>query len=184
MGTFGSSSRIRSHQGANAAWKISTQQSKRSSSSRFSAASLRGLIGHQTAPARVIPNTQANAIGSFADRIATLSPGRTPAAASAGRDPVRQLLHLGVGERLAVGGQAGRVRTERGALVEVVDQPHCYSVTAARSADRLGDQPEAAQYAEQFAVPERLAAEAKPTRFGGCCSSEYAAYACSRPVCL
>jgi hypothetical protein len=41
----------------------------------FSAASLRGLIGHQTAPAREMPNTQAKAIGSLPDRIATFSPG-------------------------------------------------------------------------------------------------------------
>ena len=58
-------------------------QSKRSSSSRFSAASLRGLIGHHTAPARLIPKTQVNATGSLADRIATLSPGSTPRATSA-----------------------------------------------------------------------------------------------------
>ena len=58
-------------------------QSKRSSSSRFSAASLRGLIGHHTAPARLIPNTQVNATGSLAERIATLSPGATPTRTSA-----------------------------------------------------------------------------------------------------
>ena len=43
--------------------------------SPFSAAPLRGLIGHHTAPAREMPNTDVNAIGSFDDRIATLSPG-------------------------------------------------------------------------------------------------------------
>jgi hypothetical protein len=52
------------------------RQSTRSSRLRFSAASLRGLTGHQTAPARAIPNTQENATGSLADRMATLSPGR------------------------------------------------------------------------------------------------------------
>ena len=63
--------------GAKAAWKIRQRQSKRSSRSRFSAASFRGLTGHHTAPAREMPNTQPNAIGSFADKIATLSPGPT-----------------------------------------------------------------------------------------------------------
>ena len=72
--------------GANAAWKISAAQSNSSSSSRFSAASLRGLTGHHTAPARAMPNTQENATGSLADRIATLSPGRTPERASAAAD--------------------------------------------------------------------------------------------------
>jgi hypothetical protein len=48
----------------------------------FSAASLRGLIGHQTAPAREMPNTQAKATGSLPDRIATFSPGATPELAS------------------------------------------------------------------------------------------------------
>ena len=59
-------------------WKIRQEQSNRSSSSRFSAASLRGLTGHHTAPARAMPNTQQNATGSLPDRMATLSPGRTP----------------------------------------------------------------------------------------------------------
>src|SRR5580765_3304209 len=54
---------------------MTTEQSNRSSSSRFSAASLRGLTGHQTAPAREIPKTQENAMGSFAEMTATLSPG-------------------------------------------------------------------------------------------------------------
>ena len=58
-------------------------QSKSSSSSRFSSASLRGLTGHHTAPARAIPKTQANDVGSLADRIATECPGRTPERASA-----------------------------------------------------------------------------------------------------
>ena len=76
--SFGSSPRICATSGAKDCWWISTVQSKRSSSSRFSAASLRGLIGHHTAPARLIPKTQVNATGSLADRIATLSPGATP----------------------------------------------------------------------------------------------------------
>jgi len=63
--------------GANAAAKIRQRQSNRSSSSRFSAASLRGFTGHHTAPARLIPNTQPNATGSLPDSTATLSPGRT-----------------------------------------------------------------------------------------------------------
>jgi hypothetical protein len=69
--------------GAKAAWKIRQPQSKESSRSRFSAASLRGLTGHHTAPAREMPNTQANATGSFADKMATLSPGRMPEASRA-----------------------------------------------------------------------------------------------------
>ena len=58
-------------------------QSKKSSRSRSSAASLRGLTGHQTAPAREMPNTQLNATGLFADKIATLLPGRMPDQSSA-----------------------------------------------------------------------------------------------------
>ncbi len=53
-------------------------QSKAANRSRFSAASFRGLIGHHTAPARVIPKTQEKAIGSLADRIATFAPAETP----------------------------------------------------------------------------------------------------------
>ena len=62
---------------------MSARQSNRSSSSRFSAASLRGLTGHHTAPARLIPKTLVNATGSLAERIATVSPGRTPRATNA-----------------------------------------------------------------------------------------------------
>ena len=83
MWIAGSSPRILSTSGANAAAKSSAEQSKRSRSSRFSAASLRGLTGHHTAAAREIPNTQVNAVGSLAERIATLSPGRTPRRVSA-----------------------------------------------------------------------------------------------------
>ena len=79
----GRSGRIFATSSANAAWKIRHVQSKKSSRSRFSAASLRGLTGHQTAPAREMPNTQANATGSLADRMATLSPGPTPDRSSA-----------------------------------------------------------------------------------------------------
>ena len=78
MVSLGRSGRIFATSGANAAWKIRQLQSKRSSRSRFSAASLRGLTGHHTAPAREMPNTQPNATGSFADKMATLSPGRIP----------------------------------------------------------------------------------------------------------
>ncbi len=81
--SLGRSGRIFSTSGRKARWKISAEQSNASSRSRFSAASLRGLIGHQIAPARAIPNTQANEIGLFADRIATLSPGRIPDRCSA-----------------------------------------------------------------------------------------------------
>ncbi len=58
-------------------------QSKSSSSSRFSAATLRGLTGHHTAPARLMPKTHENATGSLAEMIATESPGCTPFAARA-----------------------------------------------------------------------------------------------------
>ena len=81
---------------ANDAWKTSALQPNRSSSSRFSAASLRGLIGHQTAPARLIPKTQVKATGSLADRIATVSPGRDALAGQRRGDAAAQLLHLGV----------------------------------------------------------------------------------------
>ena len=67
----------------NPLWKISAAQSNSSSSSRFSSPALRGLIGHQTAPARAMPKTQANATGSLAERMPTLSPGRTPERRSA-----------------------------------------------------------------------------------------------------
>ena len=76
--SFGRSGRILATSGAKAAWKIRHVQSKKSSRSRFSAASLRGLTGHHTAPAREMPNTQLKAIGSFADKIATLLPGAIP----------------------------------------------------------------------------------------------------------
>ena len=83
MVSWGSCGTIFPTSGANAAWKIRHRQPNRSRRSRFSAASLRGLTGHRTAPAREMPNTQANATGSLPDRIATLSPGRTPDRASA-----------------------------------------------------------------------------------------------------
>ncbi len=83
MASLGRSGRILVTSGAKAAWKIRQRQSKKSSRSRFSAASLRGLTGHHTAPAREMPNTQLNATGSFADKIATLSPGRIPDQSSA-----------------------------------------------------------------------------------------------------
>ena len=111
--------------GANADWNSSTVQSNRSSSSRFSAASLRGLIGHHTAPARLMPKTQVNATGSLADRIATLSPGATPARGQGRRDPVRSApaprRSVSVAPSVVRQGASG---PERGALVEVVDQPH------------------------------------------------------------
>ena len=65
------------------AWNSSALHPKRPSSSRFSAASFRGLTGHHTAPAREMPKTLPNARGSLADRIATRSPGWTPRRASA-----------------------------------------------------------------------------------------------------
>jgi hypothetical protein len=79
----GSRSRIFATRGANDDAYSSVVQSKSSSSSRFSSASLRGLTGHQTAPARAMPKTHANAVGSLPDRTATESPGRTPERTSA-----------------------------------------------------------------------------------------------------
>ena len=79
----GRSGAIRATSGANAPAKIRHAQSKRSRRARFSAASLRGFTGHQTAPARAMPNTQEKATGSLADSTATLSPGRMPDRASA-----------------------------------------------------------------------------------------------------
>ena len=78
MVSFGSSGAIFATSGANAPAKIRQRQSNRSSRSRFSAASLRGLTGHHTAPARAMPNTQLKATGSLPDSTATLSPGRMP----------------------------------------------------------------------------------------------------------
>ena len=69
--------------GANALAKIRQAQSSRPSNSAVSAASLRGLTGHQTAPAREMPKTQLNATGSLPDSTATLSPGWMPDRASA-----------------------------------------------------------------------------------------------------
>ena len=83
MVSWGKSGSTLATSGANAAWKIRHEQSKKSSRSRFSAASLRGLTGHHTAPAREMPNTQLNATGSFADKMATLAPGSTPARSNA-----------------------------------------------------------------------------------------------------
>ena len=65
----------------------------------FSAASLRGLIGHQTAPAREMPNTQANATGSLPDRIATFSPGSNARNRASPRAiAIAQALHLAIAE--------------------------------------------------------------------------------------
>ena len=83
MANRGSDGRICATRSANDAWYSSATQSKRSSNSAFSAASLRGLIGAHTAPAREMPKTHANATGSFADRIATVCPGCTPVRCSA-----------------------------------------------------------------------------------------------------
>ena len=83
MASSGRSGAIFATSGAKAAAKIRQRQSSSASSSRFSAASLRGLTGHQTAPARLMPNTAPNATGSLPDSTATLSPGLMPERASA-----------------------------------------------------------------------------------------------------
>ena len=174
--------------GANDFWNSRAVQSKRSSSSRFSAASLRGLIGHQTAPAREIPKTHVNDVGSLADRIATDCPGATPhrARASATLREVSRTSRVGQG--VPVRGQARRLGPERGPLVEVVDQPHpvlaldrdqrctvsCGSTTS----------PNARSAPSSSRCPNAWQPLAKPARRGFCWSSEYAAYAWSSPVCL
>ena len=76
-------------------------------------ASLRGLSGHHTAPARLMPSSAVKATGSLAERIATVSPGAMPCAASAAEMRKRQLPHLGVGAGDPVGGQAGGVGRHR-----------------------------------------------------------------------
>ena len=77
--TFGSVARICSTIPAYALWNSRHAQSNASSTKRFSAASLRGFTGHQTAPAREMPNTHANAVASLLDSTATLSPTAMPA---------------------------------------------------------------------------------------------------------
>ena len=81
--SLGRSGAMAATRGANDFWNSSAVQSNRSRSSRFSAASLRGLMGHHTAPAREIPKTHVNDVGSLADRIATDCPGATPRRARA-----------------------------------------------------------------------------------------------------
>ena len=155
------------------AWKISAVQPNRSSSSRFSAASLRGLIGHQTAPARLMPKTQVNAVGSFADRIGDRVAGPRRPGGQGRRDAEAQLPHLGVRPGLPVGGEARRVRAERRALVEVVDQSHWPQpstvTTGSRTSPKLLSTPSSSR------CPKAWQPEAKPARRGGCWSREYAA---------
>ena len=148
-------------------------QSKRSSSSRFSAASLRGLIGHHTAPARLIPNTHVNATGSLAERIATLSPGATPHADQRRRDAEAELPHLGVRRAAAVRGQAGSPGIDRGPLVEVVDQSHGAQAWTVRTGSDTS--PNERSTPSSSRCPNAWQPEANPTRLGGCISSEYAA---------
>ena len=144
---------------------MSTVHSKRSSSSRFSPASLRGLIGHHTAPAALMPNTQVNASGSFADRIATLSPDATPVGSEQpGRDPIRQRPE----PRRRCG--TPRRRSVRQGASGASDNP-CRGSRPDRTARSALDgqiqgsdtRPERAQQlAEQLAVPERLAGRGEP----------------------
>ncbi len=92
----------------------------------FSPAALRGLIGHQTAPAREMPNTQVNAVGSLADRMPTLSPGRTPERRSAAGDRVGRARRprRRTGDARRGSGRARRA-PERGAFVQVVVRAMC-----------------------------------------------------------
>ena len=105
--SLGRSGRILATSGPKAAWKIRHRQSKKSSRSRFSAASLRGLTGHHTAAAREMPNTQLNASGSLADKIATLSPAAIPERSSAAAICQDSCLDLAVGQGVPGHGQAG-----------------------------------------------------------------------------
>ena len=50
--------------------------------------------------------------------------GRNAGTGEATRDPIAQALHVGVAQVLPVHGQAGRVRPEGSALIQIVDQPH------------------------------------------------------------
>ena len=148
-------------------------QSKRSSSSRFSAASLRGLIGHHTAPARLIPNTQVNATGSLAERIATLSPGATPTRTSAAAMRKLSSRTSAYDELRPSRGQAGSPGIDRGPLVEVVDQSHDAQAWTVRTGSDTS--PNERSTPSSSRCPKAWQPEAKPTRLGGCISSEYAA---------
>ena len=153
-----------------------------SSSSRFSAASLRGLIGHHTAPAREIPKTQVNATGSLADRIATLAPGRCAAgrqrpgdASGRGRAPRRR-----TGRRRPWSGRAGPVPATRPCRGSRPAAPRSASTVSTGSETS----PKPRSTPSSSRCPNAWQPDAKPTRRGGCWSREYAAYACSSPVCL
>ena len=166
MVSFVRSGRILATSGAKAAWKIRQVQSKKSSRSRFSAASLRGLTGHHTAPAREIPNTQLKATGSFTDKMATLSPGSTPARSNARairQDNRRTSPKVSVRPAVVRQGASGPReaplsrksirRTRRPAVLAV----QC-GASVVHGEVGLHDQPEAAQHAEQLVVAEGLAA--------------------------
>ena len=90
----------------------------------FSAASLRGLIGHQTAPGA--RNAEYAGKG---DRIVAgqdrdfLPWGNAGIGESAG-DPIAKALHLTIAQVVSVHGQAWRIGTERDALIQIVDKPH------------------------------------------------------------
>src|SRR6185369_5226077 len=98
-----------------------------------------------------------------------------------GRDPAAEVLHLGVRPGLAVGRQTGRVWSEGRALVEVVGETHAQPSTVSTGSET---RPKLRSTPSSSRCPNAWQPEAKPTRRGGCCSREYAAYACSAPVCL
>ena len=154
-----------------------------SSSSRFSSASLRGLTGHHTAPARAMPKTHANAIGSLADRIADLVARPDAGARERAGDPAGEVLHLGVGSDRAVHRQAGRVAAR--ATRPCRGSRRAQDRSVAGGHHRVEDQAEAAQHAEQLAVPERLAAggEARPAAAAAAAASTPPRPASARSAC-
>ena len=170
----GRSPRICATSSAYDAWKTSARQPNSSSSSRFSAASLRGLIGHQTAPTRLIPKTRGERVGVVGRQDRHGVAGRDALADQTRGDPPAELLHLGIAPGLAVRGEAGRVRSEGRALVEVVRQLHVVDqlstvTTGSDTRPKLRSTPSSSRW------PNAWQPEANPTRFGGCWSSEYAA---------
>ena len=159
-----------------------TRQSNSSSSCRVSSASLRGLIGAHTAPARAMPKTVAKATGSLPDSTATVWPGSSPAAASARATCQLCRCTSPYVSEVAAHGEQRCVRAERGALVQVADQAggrHRCSVTTGSST-----RPNCRSTPSSCRWPNAWQAEAKPTRAGGCCSSDIADQAWSSPVCL
>ena len=143
-----------------------------SSSSRFSSASLRGLIGHQTAPAaRSRTRTRTPRVVGRQDRDLVRRAGRPTAPAppaTRGTGPARR-------RRTAVRRRgSGRARpAERRALVQIVDQRGHRPWLVVDGRRRV--QHQARSCAARPAAPDARTpgrrTRARPAR-GGCCSSE------------